>query len=61
LTAYTAGTARVNHSDQTGPIAPGMLADLVVLDRDPFDGRPQDIYQARVAATFVGGQAVFQA
>jgi predicted amidohydrolase YtcJ len=38
-----------------------MLADLVVLDRDPFDGRPQDIYQARVAATFVGGQAVFQA
>jgi predicted amidohydrolase YtcJ len=61
LTAYTAGTARVNHSDQTGRIAPGMLADLVVLDRDPFDGPPQDIYQARVAATFVDGHPVFQA
>jgi predicted amidohydrolase YtcJ len=33
-----------------------MLAVLVVLDRDPFDGPPQDIYQARVAATSVDGQ-----
>jgi len=38
-----------------------MLADLVVLDRDPFDGPPQEIHGARVAATFVGGQRVFQA
>ena len=40
LRAYTAGTARVNHADQTGRIAVGLLADLVVLDRDPFAGRP---------------------
>ena len=38
-----------------------MLADLVVLDRDPFAGPPQDIHETRVAATFVGGQAVFRA
>lgn len=61
LTAYTAGTARVSHADQTGRIAAGMLADLVILDRDPFDRPPGEIYQARVAATFVGGQAVFGA
>ncbi len=61
LTAYTAGSARVNHADQTGRIAAGLLADLVVLDRNPFDGPPQEIYETGVAATFVGGQAVFQA
>ncbi len=61
FTAYTAGAARVNHRDETGRIAAGMLADLVVLDRDPFDGPPRDICGARVAATFVGGQQVFRA
>ena len=61
LTAYTAGTARVNHADQTGRVAVGMLADLVVLDRNPFDGLPQEIHETRVSATFIGGQLVFQA
>jgi predicted amidohydrolase YtcJ len=61
LTAYTAGSARVNHADRTGRVAAGMLADLVVLDRDPFGGPPEEIHAARVAATFVGGQPVFQA
>jgi predicted amidohydrolase YtcJ len=61
LTAYTAGTARVNHADQTGRIAAGMHADLVVLDRDPFGGPAGDIHETRVAATFVGGEAVYQA
>jgi hypothetical protein len=61
LTAYTAGTARVNHADQTGRIAAGMHADLVVLDRDPFDAPPQQIHQTQVAATFVGGEAVYRA
>jgi predicted amidohydrolase YtcJ len=61
LTAYTAGTARVNHADQTGRIAAGMHADLVVLDRDPFDAPPEQIHQTQVAATFVGGEAVYRA
>jgi predicted amidohydrolase YtcJ len=61
LTAYTAGTARVNHADQTGRIAPGMVADLVLLDRDPFAGPAEEIHQARVAATFIDGRPVYQA
>ncbi len=61
LTAYTAGTARVNHADQAGRIAAGMHADLVVLDRDPFDAPPEQIHETRVAATFVAGQAVHRA
>lgn len=59
LTAYTAGSAHVNHLDDTGSIAVGKLADLVVLDRDPFAGPPEDICQARVAQTFVDGRRVY--
>lgn len=61
LTAYTAGTAYVNHLDDTGRIAPGMLADLAVLDRDPFDGPSEAIHETRVAATYVGGTLVYEA
>ena len=60
LTAYTAGTAYVNHlEERTGRIAPGMLADLAVLDRDPFDGPTEAIHQTRVDATYVGGLLVY--
>ncbi|HET9171779.1 MAG TPA: amidohydrolase [Actinospica sp.] len=61
LTAYTAGTAYVNHLDRTGRIAPGLLADLAVLDRDPFAGPGEAIHEARVAATYVGGTLVYEA
>ncbi|WP_199546469.1 amidohydrolase [Streptomyces sp. N35] len=60
LAAYTAGSAYVNHlDDETGTIAPGYLADLAVLDRDPFAGHPEEICEARVEQTFVGGVRVF--
>lgn len=61
VAAYTAGSAYVNHLDDTGSIAPGNLADLVVLDRDPFAGPPQDIAGTRVLQTFVGGERVHAA
>jgi len=56
--AYTSGSARVNHLDDTGTLAPGRLADLAVLDRDPFAGDPAEIRAARVVATFVDGRCV---
>jgi predicted amidohydrolase YtcJ len=59
LAAYTAGSAYVNHLDDTGTIAVGNLADLVVLDRDPFDGPPEEIAATRVLETFVGGRRVY--
>jgi predicted amidohydrolase YtcJ len=61
LAAYTAGSAHINHLDDTGSIEPGKLADLVVLDRDPFDGPPEEIASARVLQTFVGGRRVHAA
>ncbi|MFB7507138.1 amidohydrolase [Streptomyces broussonetiae] len=61
LTAYTAGSAYVNHLDDTGRVAVGALADLVVLDRDPFAGPPEEIARTAVALTYVGGERVYAA
>jgi predicted amidohydrolase YtcJ len=61
LAAYTAGSAYVNHLDETGAVAPGYLADLVVLDRDPFAGPPAEIAAATVALTYVEGEQVYAA
>ena len=56
--AYTSGSAYVNHFDETGALRPGMLADLAVLDRDPFAGDPREVGGTRVVATYVDGQVV---
>ena len=61
LTAYTAGTAYVNHLDDTGSVRAGALADLVVLDRDPFAGPPEALKETGVALTYVGGERVYTA
>jgi predicted amidohydrolase YtcJ len=61
LTAYTAGTAYANHLDDTGSVRVGALADLVVLDRDPFAGPPEAIKETGVALTYVGGERVYAA
>jgi predicted amidohydrolase YtcJ len=55
--AYTSGSAHVNHLDETGTLAPGMLADLAVLDRDPFED-PGSIGSTRVVATYIDGRCV---
>jgi predicted amidohydrolase YtcJ len=60
LAAYTIGSAYVNHLDgETGTIEPGKLADLVVLDRDPFAVPPSEIGSTAVLATYVQGQPVY--
>ncbi|MFF5303990.1 amidohydrolase [Streptomyces sp. NPDC013161] len=61
ITAYTAGSAYANHLDDTGRIAAGALADLVVLDRDPFAAPLEEIAEAQVALTYVGGTGVYAA
>jgi predicted amidohydrolase YtcJ len=62
LAAYTIGSAHVNHlDDQTGAIEPGRLADLIVLDRDPFAAPAAQIADTRVLRTYVAGQQVFAA
>ena len=58
--AYTSGSAWVNHRDDAGTLAPGQVADLVVLDRDPFAGEPGEIGAAQVASTWVEGVPVHE-
>ncbi|MEU4406815.1 amidohydrolase family protein [Streptosporangium sp. NPDC023963] len=60
LTAYTAGSARINHDDDAGTIVPGNRADLVVLDRAPFTEPAADIWRTKVAMTFLDGQEVYR-
>jgi predicted amidohydrolase YtcJ len=59
LTAFTSGSAYVNHAETgTGSLRPGMLADLVVLDRDPLaDGSFAD---TEVDLTMIGGEVVYR-
>jgi predicted amidohydrolase YtcJ len=38
-----------------GKLAPGYLADLVVLDRDPLACEPEELAEVRVVATMLGG------
>jgi hypothetical protein len=59
LTAYTAGSAYVNHCDAAGSMTVGQLADLAVLDRDVFEHPMEEIAAARVVATYVEGVEVF--
>jgi predicted amidohydrolase YtcJ len=56
LTAYTAGSAWVNHlDDRAGRIAPGYRADLAVLRPDPFTVPAERLDATTVTATYVDG------
>jgi predicted amidohydrolase YtcJ len=61
LTAYTSGGAYASFEEhEKGVIAPGMLADLTVIDRDLRRIPAQDIRRARIVRTIVGGKTVFK-
>jgi hypothetical protein len=62
LAMYTTEAAFAMHRENDiGSLAPGKLADFVILDRNPLDTEPGQITGIRVLATVVGGQPVFQA
>ncbi|MBE9507502.1 MAG: amidohydrolase [Chloroflexi bacterium] len=57
---FTLGAAQaVGLEDRLGSLAPGKLADLIVLDRDIFTCDPMAIAEARVEATMIGGRFVY--
>jgi predicted amidohydrolase YtcJ len=60
LAGYTSGSAWAAHEHGIkGTLAPGMLADVVVLDRDLFTTPPSEIVRASVQTTILGGQVVY--
>src|SRR5204862_2995676 len=61
LAAYTTGAAYAEFAEkEKGTLAPGMLADFVVLDRDLTAIPPKEILGTRVLRTVVGGKTVYQ-
>jgi len=61
LAAYTSGGAYASFEDgEKGIIAPGMLADITVIDRDLRTIPASKIRNAKIVRTIVGGQMVFQ-
>jgi predicted amidohydrolase YtcJ len=61
LRGFTYGPAYTAHiDDRLGKLAPGYLADLLVLDRDPFLCEPDIIKEIRPLMTMVGGEWVFR-
>ncbi len=62
LAAYTSGSAYVNRrDDDTGNIREGYLANLVVLDPNPFAVPASELYRTRVTSTWIEGQLVYTA
>lgn len=62
LAAYTSGSAYVNRrDDDTGSIREGYLANLVVLDPNPFAVAPTDLHRTRVTSTWIEGRPVYTA
>ncbi len=62
LRAWTWGSAYASRQEHVkGSIAPGMLADLVVLSEDPTAVSPERIAGLEVLATLTGGQPRYDA
>ncbi len=62
IRGYTFGSAASVHAeDDRGTLEPGKLADLVVLDRDPYDVAPTELATVAVRETWVAGEPVHRA
>jgi predicted amidohydrolase YtcJ len=61
IAAFTRGSAFVNHDDDAGSIEEGKRADLVVLDRNPFDREAGAIGETKVTTTIASGRVVYEA
>ena len=61
LAAYTTGGAFAQFAEKDkGVLAPGYLADFVVLDRDLTKIPPAEILKTKVLRTVVGGKTVYE-
>jgi predicted amidohydrolase YtcJ len=60
LRAHTSGAARAGFMEKdVGTLAPGMLADLVIIDRDITRVSSETIRDAKVVLTMIGGRIVY--
>ena len=61
LEGFTLGPAYATGMEsRLGKLAPGYLADLIVLAQDPFEIPPTDLWAMKPSGTMVGGEWVWQ-
>ncbi|HET8816169.1 MAG TPA: amidohydrolase [Pseudidiomarina sp.] len=61
LRSFTLDAAYAAGQEETlGSLEPGKWADFIVLDADPFAGDSTTLWDQKVLATYVAGEAVFQ-
>ena len=61
LYAYTQTSAYAEFREtQKGILAPGYLADFILLDRNLLTATPQEILHTKVLRTIVNGRTVYQ-
>lgn len=58
---FTIDSARhMGTVDRVGKIEPGMVADVIVLDRDPYTAAVQSLHDIAVLKTIVAGEVVYE-
>ena len=62
LDSFTIAGAKASFEESCkGRIAPGYLADFVILGENPFAAAPQELHAIPIRATYLAGQPVYQA
>ena len=62
LRAHTMGGAYAGHDEsQRGSIEPGKFADMAIWTKDPLSQTAEEIADATVDATYIGGKQVYPA
>ena len=61
LKGYTYGSAYgVSREEELGTLEPGKLADVIILDRDLFRVRPEEVRTAQVDLTIMDGAIIYE-
>jgi predicted amidohydrolase YtcJ len=45
--------------NKLGTLAPGMLADLIVINQNPFEVAATELHRTEVMMTFIDGEKVY--
>ena len=62
LELFTVNAARQERrADRMGRLEPGMLADFIVVDQNPYEVPATQVHRTKVRMTFIGGEKVFEA